>query len=245
MIFTVFFNNLIKSIKTNRRLILTILASVVVIMVTYSLILPVNTLDKKTAEKQGGITVEESVTAEEEQEDVGTEPEDIKEEKAGSEAADTADKENTTGTLEYKGEDYRIEASFDENAGFGKTTELRAEEISKDSKGNKEQYDEYLELIAKALHIDSTEAEYRFLKLYDISFIDAEETGKEAAESCEIEPEAPVSVRVEYDEKIPENVREGLQIVHFTEDKETGELRAELIDGDKVETEKDARAHML
>ena len=240
MIFTAFFNNLIKSIKTNRRLILTILASVVVIMVTYSLILPVNTLDKKTAEKQGGITVEESVTAEEEQEDVGAEPEGIEEEKARSEAADTADRENASGTLEYKGEDYRIEASFDENAGFGKSTELRAEEISKDSKGNKEQYDEYLELIAKALHIDSTEAEYRFLKLYDISFIDAEETGKEAAESCEIEPEAPVSVRVEYDEKIPENVRKGLQIVHFTEDKKTGELRAELIDGDKVETEKDA-----
>ena len=229
------------------------LSCLVVFVTTYVLILPAFTLEKDTALQQGGIDVpvaEETLDTEEDAETVTTdadtaestdETEEITEEikviedtAVDADVTDDAVQEADTDKLTYKGEDYQI-AVTDERSVLPSDASLAVAEIDKDL--DADIYEAYCDSALAAIRDTDggeTVKELRFAKLYDIALI---------SEGEEVEPEDPVSVRIDYDEAQSKSLKaentDALRIVHFVENSETGEVEAQVLDQEKVEVNTD------
>ena len=116
---------------------------------------------------------------------------------------DQADTDSLT-KLTYAGSDYTVRVCYGEDAGLPEGTELKVKEIRKGS----DQYKKYLKETEKTLDRELAE-KTRFARFFDISFM---------ANGDEVEPEAPVSVSITYDEKIDLSEPGNSQVIHFGED---------------------------
>ena len=220
----------IQKLNRYRTLILT-LSAIVVFVVSYLLILPAITLDEKEAERQGGIDVvtESSVTADQDtsQED-SEQPESTEKEKKTDEGQKTPTYK--AGELSYDGKTFDIEAAYKKDAKIPEGTELKVEEIVKKD----DQYQEYYDKALQAVQEDGQKnVASASVHLYDISLISNGE---------EIEPSDTVDVKITYEDGMPAQSAEQLRVIHFTEDKKDGEVKAEVLDSDatdfKVENDK-------
>ncbi len=234
------------------------LAVVVVFITTYLLILPAFTLEKEKAEEQGGIDVPvTAVEAETDQDtsdaDIGSESDDVEERSEpakeknaldGSKETDAAkaSREDSADLLSFESDDFNIFIS-DNNRVLPDDVRVDVTEIDKkeDAKEYKQYCKEALTAINNEEGVDKLQ-DIGFIHLYDISL----KTGDK-----EIEPEGgdTVNVKVEYSEDFRKSLKiddpDKIKIVHFTEDEETGKLKAEVLNVDdnsvQVDTDKKDR----
>lgn len=225
-----------------RRKVVMSLATVVVFVTTYILILPAVTLEESAAEQMPGIDAGKKVEQPVDIEEADSSAADTAADKEGSEQsaeADSAgeadspavndnndtdvkggsagsgigenDKESKTETekgpeqkvLTASGDDYDVTVSFDEKAGIPDGVKLTTKEIEKDDP----QYSGYYE---EAETLTSKDAEIKEIRIIDISIV-TEDGGNE------IEPEAAVDVRIDYDKAMKVGKDEDLKIIHFAE----------------------------
>ena len=121
--------------------------------------------------------------------------------------------------LEYKGEDYQVVMTCDDKAGVPEGATLQVTEIRKDT--DSENYEKYLQEASETLEMNKmANPEARF---FDIKIMDGDQ---------EIEPKAPVSVNISYDQ--PMEVKEGEKVdaLHF------GEKETEVLEDVEVQTNK-------
>lgn len=228
-----------------KKAVFIVLASIVVSVTTYSLILPAFTLEKEEAEKQGGITIEEQA---EQNDEAAVSSDEVKTvgDKAESEAAidekknDASEKDNDAdkssdvtesekktesaeGTLSFASpdKDYKVELSYDEKAAIPDSAELVIDEIDSEKK-------EYKKLIKNARKtLSEDDKTIDSIKLYDISIMN---------DDTEIEPESTVDVQIDFNKGIKAANKKSVKIIHFTEDKD-GKLVSEIIEDKFVEPE--------
>ena len=235
------------------------LAVIVVFVTTYLLILPAFTLEKEKAAEQGGIDLpgiervsqdsvedadvsdEESIT-EEDADKVTSEypdnetdltPEDMTEESV-EEVEDESD------PLTYEDEFYKITVEDKANV-LPENTEIKVEEIIKEE--DEKSYKQYCDDSVQAINDDEktpTVADLKFARFYDIKLVaDGEEINA---------PEDAVSVRIEYDDELAKSMNvenpDSLHIVHFAENKFTGEIEPEVLDSKTVEVNTDRKDNL-
>ncbi len=235
------------------------LAMLVVFVTTYMLILPAFTLERDEAVRQGGIDVPSVETAAEEVsgEDAGhdaSETEAITQEK---EEAKTEAKAGTDGNTEdkagppsasaaqgdpltFEGDGYTI-AVDDKRSILPDNTEVVASELlEKPAEGTKAErkeaekaYKKYYDLAQEAVKGEDGADNARtisFVKFYDISLQSAGE---------DVQPDKPVNVTISYDKdqqkELTVEEKKNIRIIHFAEDKETGEITAEILKDDSVD----------
>ncbi len=132
--------------RKHARMTVISLAAVVVFVTTYLLILPALTLDKKEANRQGGISV------------------------TNESANQTRDSEYQEGELSYDGDHYSVDTSFAQEARIPDNAELSVDEIDESNIIYDVYYDKALKAVQKDLGNDST-AELANAYFYDISLI--------------------------------------------------------------------------
>ena len=200
--------------------------------------------EEETAPEEAEAVEEESAKSEAEEpkeekseSEEAAEPEDGKAEAADEDATD-AEKETIEGSgnsdvqkeatlLTYEGDDYQVEVDCPAEAGLPSDVQLRVTEIQKDTKdenGDKYEYQEYREKALEAVRdTDGADGKKRVrrVKLYDISFVSNGE---------EIEPAAPVKVRITYDKALKASDKNQVRAVHFDETKE--KMDAEVLDAE-------------
>ena len=142
-----------------------------------------------------------------------TETEPASTETPSTEAAE--DDSRLKGTLDYNGKDYRVMMTYDEKAGIPESAVLQVTEIQEDSKD----YERYLKEASETLEMDKkADPNARF---FDIKIMDGEK---------EIEPAAPVSVQISYDQPMKVNEGDKVDALHF------GEKKTEVIEDVDVKT---------
>ena len=211
------------------------IACLIVIVTTYLLVLPAFTLEEDTADKLGGINIEEEAEDVETDTDKAASEEDNvkktekpeeekKSEKASDEKAPQKSEEvKNSSQLLYKGNDYSVECSFDDKAEIG-DAELNVKELN-DKEGRS--YSEKAEkAVLAAEEQDGNSKKAVASSAYDISLLN----GKE-----EIEPETPASVSFEYKKSQRMNGADDVRIVHFAV--ENGTEKTEVLDSDDVEAD--------
>ena len=249
--FTGILIRLIEEISRRKTLFLAI-ASIVVFTTTYILILPAFTLDADRAAEQGGIDVPE--VAEEAAQDAdaadavsetalnGSDASDKKGDDAAGKSGADSDSDSgesavknaaeSADALIYEGEGYSIEIA-DKSSVLPEGTELTVEQIDRDNKEQKEDYDRYYKQALEAIRgQDGTDkrTEIGFARIYDISL---------SSGGSEIEPDRPVDVTISYDKELQHDLavddESNLRIVHITEDEQTHELKGEVLDLETVD----------
>lgn len=205
--------SLFEGIHERRKLVLA-LSCLVVFITTYVLILPGFTLDKDEAAAQGGIDVPAAAEAE------------------SGEAGANADKAVSDDGLVFAGEKYSV-AIADKHNKLSGTTKVEVSEISKDDKKQAKQYEDlYADALKAVQEAEGGEkvAVFGFAKFYDISLMD----GKE-----EVEPSKAVDVTISFDKALQKELKAAdpadVHVIHFAEDKKTGEVTAEVLDSKKTE----------
>ena len=161
-----------------------------------------------------------------------------KTEKSSEEASAGAVEE--TDPLTYEGEFYRIIVEDKANV-LPDNTEIKVEEIIEEE--DEESYKQYCDDSVQAINDDEktpTVEDLKFARFYDIKLI---------ADGTEIKaPEDAVSVRIEYDEELAASMNvdnpDSLRIVHFAENKETGEIEPEVLDSETVEVNTDKKDNL-
>lgn len=128
-------------------------------------------------------------------------------------------------TLTMRGEDYAVTVSYGDEAGIPENAELSVKEILAGSAEYEAYYREMLAAVAGKTgeaKEAGEEAEVSFARFFDITFM---------ADGVEVEPAAPVDIRISYlnDTGIRED--EAASVVHFAEE------GAELLDAEVVENE--------
>lgn len=158
---------------------------------------------------------------------------DAEDEKSESDSEKTEDSKEDKNKLIYDGDGFKITVS-DPDKVLPADTEIAVTEIAEDDEDYQGYYDDALNAVREqgAGIIE----DLAFARFYDISFI---------SEGNEIEPEdGSVNVSISYDIKDRSNSgakslkisdENNIHIVHFAEDKKTGEITAELIDKDSIE----------
>lgn len=243
--------NLIKVLLDNmheRRKVILALSCLVVFVTTYTLILPAFTLDKEEAAEQGGIDVPAVAEVQDEEkaepaEEVKTEEKAETQEKQKTETApkkektETAKKE-TDDPLKYEGTDYNV-AVTDKNKELSASTRVEVNEISAD---DKKQAKQYKELYADALKTVREEdgqfkvADFKFAKFYDISLVDGQGA---------VEPDKGVAVTISYEKALQKELKvadpDKVRIIHFAEDKKTGEITPAVLDSKDVDVTVDKK----
>lgn len=106
-------------------------------------------------------------------------------------------------TLEYKGYDYAVTATFDESAGFPADVKMNVSEIGKNSDAYQNYYDQALEAVQNETDKDVELTEARF---FDITFY---------TEEGEVEPTGPVNVSIKYRKAIEAESRDDVHVLHF------------------------------
>ena len=253
-------------LSKGRRVILA-LSVVVVFITTYILILPAFTLEKDEAAKQGGIDVPgiENVSQDSvEDGDVTTESSDESQVASSQEAVedtgevtsddydDYNEKEELnserkteqaveeTDSLTYDGEDYRVIVE-DKNDILPENTEIKVEEISKEE--DSDSYQQYFDDSVKAINDDENTpsvTDLKFARFYNIQLV---------ADGEEIKvPDDTVNVKVEYDKELAKYMNvgdsENLRIVHFAENKKTGEIQPKVLNSKDVEVNTDKKDNL-
>lgn len=220
------FKKLVNVVR-EKKAIFIVLASLVVSITTYSMILPAFTLDEEEAKDQGGIDIEEQVekTSAKDTETV----ENAKTQAAETEKVETKkESADEAHTIETKENGYGIVLSYDKDAKIPENAKLEADEI-KDGKDFDELYDKAESAVKDAAGKDASKKISK-IKLYDISI---------KADGKEIEPESTVDVSINYEKGMKlagKDEKGSISIVHFTEDK-NGKLKAELLDDKDYSTE--------
>ena len=238
-----------------RRTVLISLSCVVVFMTTYLLILPAFTLDKEEAAEQGGITVptvtEETAEADSESKDeVKAELHNDTEPAGESQKADVQDKkeitrknesvkngsakndsskteaESSSDNLRYEGDNVKISID-DSKSVLPADASIKVEEIDKDKKEYAKQYKKLYKDALAAVQDEKggkEVADFSFAKFYDISILDGKNT---------VEPDSAVDVKIEFDKELRKELEAKdtgrVRIIHFTEDKNTGEITPEVL----------------
>lgn len=242
---------LLENIHERRKLILA-LSCAVVFVTTYVLILPAFTLDKEEAAEQGGIdmpAVEQTVDADKIQAESSVEEnaDSAVEEKTKEEAAET-DNVNSKAASEDKnkasskftlrndeGDDFVVEVEG-KDAGLSEDMSLAVREIDQSDKKQKKEYEslynDALEVVQKTQEEEGLEkpSEFAFAKFYDISLMDGD---------TEVEPDDAVDVKISFSKNLQKELKvedpDGIHIVHFAMDKETGEITPEVLDADTTD----------
>ena len=145
-----------------------------------------------------------------------------------------------TDPLKFEGDGFTI-AVDDKKSVLPANAEVVASELlEKPEEGTKaerkaaeEAYKNYYDKALEVLN-DETEGNERkaisFIKLYDITL----QSDGEA-----VQPEKPVGVTISYDALAQEDLqvekKDGVRVIHFTEDEETGEINTELLENESVE----------
>lgn len=249
---------ILANIQEQRKLIM-LLSCLVVFTTTYLLILPAFTLDKEEAAEQGGIDVPavESEAEEVSDEDTGhtsseaeaateakTEDNTMTKDEAENEAESKADAPSQSAaqgdTLTFEGDGFTV-AVEDKKSVLPDNTEVVASELlEKHAEGTKaerkeaeEAYRKYYDLAQEAVKGEDGADDARtisFVKFYDISLQAAGE---------DVQPDKPVNVTISYDKNQQKELtveeKKNIRIIHFAEDKETGEISAEILKDDSVD----------
>ncbi|MBE6027010.1 MAG: VWA domain-containing protein [Clostridiales bacterium] len=232
---------------------------IVVFITTYLLILPAFTLEKDEAAKQGGIdvpSVEQTVSVDEDaaENDEAVDPEASPEQNEAtmpaeveSNDADGADDSieapavsSEVDSLKFEGDKYTVSV-IDNRSALPGNTEVKVSEIDKKTDSNT--YKQYYDDALKAVQDDesgSNVTSFSFARIYDISLVaDGEEIKN---------PDDAVSVRIEYDKELGKYMsvgdRDNLRVVHFAENKNTGEIEPELLDKENIEVNTDKKDNL-
>ena len=145
-----------------------------------------------------------------------------KEDKTESSKAGSSEK--APATLSADGKGYSVSAVYDNAAKLPDETKLTVKEI----KSSDKDYEALQKLALKTLRDGEKKngsTGLKFSRFYDISLV---------AGGSEQEPAAPVDVTISYDKALPIADRSNVRIIHFTENKKGGALKAELLDQDDV-----------
>ena len=131
--------------------------------------------------------------------------------------------------LTYEGSDYIVYADFDESAKFPEGVQLMVKEITKES--DPEAYEVYYQKALSEMQGKYDEnTTLSFAKFYDIAFV---------YKDVEIEPNANVSIRIEYKQAVEIEKDTAVDTIHF--DKNEGE-KAEVINSNTKGSEKEVEA---
>lgn len=124
--------------------------------------------------------------------------------------------------LQYDGEDFLVKLTFGEDAGLPEYAYLKVREIENGS----DEYKKYLAQAEKMILNQKTDVT-TYARFFDISIMDGDE---------EIEPAAAVEVSISYENGVPKNEEETLNIVHFIDDgsKEVLEVQEKKIKSNEV-----------
>lgn len=249
-----FIRNLLE-IMHRRRTVLISLSCVVVFLTTYMLILPAFTLEKDEALEQGGIDIpaaeltedtdKDQEEAVEEESEAGeeadlTKPEEpeLKAKPEAKEASDTESKQaaKPTDNLLYEGDNFKVSID-DAKSVLPEDASVQVEEIDKNKKEYAKQYKELYKDALTAVQEEKDGkkvSDFSFAKFYDISIVDGKKT---------IEPDSAVDVKIEFDEELQKELNaentDRVKIVHFSKDKETGEITPEVLGKNDVEVNTD------
>lgn len=190
------------------------IAVVVVFATTYALILPALTLDSQTADKTAGLNVappSSNVTSSS-LSDL-TAPLASSQESAPSSQEDSQTLESTTETndgkplitedtvMTEKGSDYEVTAAFGATAQLPQGVELKVSEIVPST----ETYQSRYEKAKEALGV----SKLTYARFFDISFV---------YDNQEVEPAAPVSVKIKTDNAVQMPKDSQMKVVHFEDD---------------------------
>lgn len=249
---------LLNNIRERRKVILA-LSCLVVFFTTYLLILPAFTLDKEEAAEQGGIDVPaaEASAGETNDGDDGQSEKDAEavtvdktEDKAEAKTGAEGETENSADSpsalaaqsdpLTFEGDGFTISVD-DKRSVLPDNTEVVASELlEKPVEGTKaerkeaeEAYKKYYDLADEAVQADAGDdnaSSISFVKFYDISLQSAGE---------DVQPDKPVNVTISYNKdqqkELKVEEKKNVRIIHFAEDKETGEITAEILKDDSVD----------
>lgn len=118
--------------------------------------------------------------------------------------------EDTVNTLQYKGDDYTIKIKYTDEANIPEGTELQAEEL----KEGTDEYDDYYSRAAEKLMENSTAEDEEDLDISFARFFDI----KLMYEGEEIEPAAPVTVRIAYSDRVEVADDQQATVIHFAKE---------------------------
>ena len=165
--------------------------------------------------------------------DAAASDEPVSEEAAGTDSTEPEEivvpSEDTTieeyvSEIVFKGKDYTVTVT-DAAAHLPAGIELKAEEIPQDS----EEYKQYAEQ-AKGALMDENGEGIGFARFFDITLL---------VDGKEYEPSDTVSVSITFDKKmqkeLPVKKEENVRVLHFTEDKKTGDLETQILNDESVE----------
>ena len=237
-----------------RKTVLMSLATIVVFITTYMLVLPAITLEQDEAEKQGGIDLpksEQSVdkqdqAASDDSKDAEAKKEDVKDKDASADQdakkdeAKTEDKtdsakdeqsssDSAKAGLAFEGEGYSITAKAGSDAKLPEDTKLTAKEVKSDEK----KYDALCKEAEKALNdspLVKDDVSVKSAKFYDITL---QSDGKE------VEPAADVNVKITYDKSLKMSKSGDVYVIHFAEDK-NGKMKPEVLKDSAVDVKSKA-----
>ena len=199
--------------------IVNLIAILVVFATTYALILPALTLDQDKADQTSGIntqldpsttengsgqitTLEAPVVPAAPQADtpVPTDSQEPATTEASSESTPDQEKITEPTTMVQKGDGYELTAEFDASAQFPKGVELKVRELDSQSEEYKAHYDKAKETLRAS--------SLSYARFFDIQFL---------YEGNEVEPAAPVRIKIKNKETIQRSDESKLKIVHFEE----------------------------
>ena len=180
----------------------------------------ISTVEEATEEIADPAEAEEAVT-----EDAAEPAADQEDEVSSEEAADPAEAEEIAEpavetvvetaetvewpiTLEAKGGDYTVTATFDESAGFPADVKLNVSEISKGSDAYQSYYDQAFEAVQNKT---DKEVELTDARFFDITFY---------TEEGEVEPTGPVNVSIKYRKSIDVESKDDIHVLHFDDNEE-------------------------
>ena len=205
-----------------------ILIMIVVFATTYALILPAITLDQEKASQTAGIrTAEDSSEAVASQVNTESTEEATDTSKVGSESDLAANSESSSAQTEssnqensnthtqteasesaelitepttfvHKTDQYELTASFDASAKLPQGVELRVKELESDSKQYREHYEKAKETLSAS--------DLNYARFLDISFVYNDQ---------EVEPAAPVQIKLKNETTLQLKEDSKLKIVHF------------------------------
>lgn len=206
-----YFIALRRQVRRHRVTVVSVMC-VVVFATTYALILPAVTIDKNTASNEPGMSVEAATDAA----DSNAETISSDQQAAGSLISEPT-------TMEYKGEDYKVEAAVDADAQLPEGTTLKVQEVTEAS--DPEAYASYSQkALEQAKEKDSSVQSLSSARFFDISFV--------KADGSEMEPSADVAITLNYDDTQEVSDASKVSVVHIADDGAASAVDPEKVDVD-------------
>ena len=118
--------------------------------------------------------------------------------------------------LKYEGSDYVIKVEYTEEAQLPEGVHLEAEELQEGTEAYEDYYNRTVEkLMDESTAENEDDLGISFARFFDLKFI--------TTEGEEIEPAAPVSVKIRYTDRVEVNDDQTATVVHFAKTTETAE----------------------